>query len=72
MLMMRIVNVFTYNIRVYLEEWLCSRWKGLVDTYRRKIKEDNVSGAAGGGSKSARWIFYSEMSFIKPYITARG
>ena len=43
-----------------------SKWKKLLDTYRKKEK----SGAAGTTieEKSAQWKFYDRVSFMKPYM----
>ena len=43
-----------------------SKWKNLLDTYRKKEK----SNAAGTTieEKCVQWKFYDQMSFMKPYM----
>ena len=47
-------------------EWVESKWKNLLDTYRKKEK----LGAAGTTKeeKSAQWKFCDQMSFMKLYM----
>ena len=51
-------------------EEVASRWKSLVDCYRKRL-EASGSGGKSIKQKSESWTFYREMSFMKQHVGYR-
>lgn len=46
------------------------RWRSLRDTFIKMHKAQKLPSGSGGGKKS-KWLYYSQMTFLIPYIEFR-